>query len=241
MSTQIEPPSPSATRSSILFLPLELQQKIFRPLLVASRAINLGRGDQLEWWTHVNAIDSAILYVCPALRDAAATILYQENSFKFWSPMEAHRFAKLENAEQVRSFILMIDDPDTVRWLAYFKGEDPALSFKNDFLQVNDLNFFFTRRETNILPCSEKNIFWEYRKIMICGALIRNIRVYRKFRIDDWDIPRMVLQKSSRLERCVQRAMNGNKEYFEEYWWEINWALRHLFLGAKAIVLDWKA
>ena len=241
MATQIKRTSLVATQFGVLSLPLELQQQIFRRLLVAKRAINLRRGDQPEWWTDADAIDPAIMYVCPALRDAAATTLYQENNFKFWSPIEAHHFAMLKNAEQVRSFTLMIDDPVTASWLAYFEGEDPAFSFENDFLQVNDLSLFLTRREMDIFPCNESDIFWEYRKAMICEALIRNIRVYRKFHIDDWDIPRMVLYKSSRLEGCVQRAMNGNKEHFEEYWWEINWALQHLFLGAEAKTLDWKA
>ncbi len=132
-----------AARPGLLNLPLELKQNIFRPLLVAGSAFNL---ELLEvehlpdWWMHVKGINPGIMYVYTALRRTAATVLYQENTFRFWSPVEAHRFAKLENAEEVRSFIFMVEDPVTATWCRYFEGRDPAFSCRNDFLQVNDLN-----------------------------------------------------------------------------------------------------
>ena len=92
----------------------------------------------------------------------------------------------------------------------------------------------------DMLPGSERDVFWEYQKMRFCGTLIHKIRVYRWFNIGDVDILRFVPHGSSRLEGCVRRAMEGDREFFEEYRWELNWALQHLFVGAKAEVVQWK-
>ena len=227
MPTRFDLSRTSAAQSGLLGLPLELKQKIFRPLLIASRAINLeliAPANLPEWWMHVDKIDPWVMNVCPALRRAAATVLYQENTFRFWSPTQAHLFAKLVNAELVRSFAFMIEDSVSPEWCTYLEGKISTFSFRNDFLQVNDLELFFTRTVSDKFPLNVRNIQWELRKLDICDALIRNIMVFRTFRIDDMDIPRPVPCRPSNLEELVKRAMNGDRDLFEEYQWEIGYA-----------------
>ena len=224
MFTQTKSLGPSVAQSGLLSLPLELKQQIFRPFLIASRTINLEffkAEDLPRWWMHVDGfgpgIDPSIMDVCSALRYAAATVLYQENRFIIWSPAEAHRFTKLENTEQVRSFTFIINDSVATKWCSYFDGEQTAFSFKNDFRQVKDLCLLFMRTSSAAFPWSERSIHWEFKKLGICNALIRNVKVLRDFRIRDLDILRLAPPKLSKLENLVKSAMDGNKEFFDEY------------------------
>lgn len=247
MSTQIKSPERSVTQSGLLGLPIELKQQIFRPLLIVNRTINLEffkAKDFPKWWMHVDGngpgIDPGIMDVCSVLRYAAATVLYQENSFIIWSPAEAHRFAMLENAEQVRSFTFMINDPTVRKWCSYFEGEHPAFSFKNDFHQVKDLCLLFMRTSSAAFPWSERSIHWEFKKLEICNALVRNIKVLRDFRIRDLDIPRSAPHKLSKLEKLVKGAMDGKKQIFDEYHWEINYAIQQGIRGDNYKDHEWQ-
>ena len=220
MPAPIPSPATSAPQSGLLNLPLELKEMIFRHLLVARGAINpelLKVKRFLPWWMQDKRIDCGIMNVSQKLNDAAATVLYRYNTFRFWAPAEAHRFAKLENAKQARSFVFVIEDPTWTNWCTYFEGNTPGFSYRNDFLRVKDLKLFFVRTESEVWSGMESDIQWEVRKLGICDALIRNIKVSRNFCIRDMNTVSSSSREESGLETLVKRAMKGENEYFEQY------------------------